>query len=51
MFSNTDHEPKRFQMSSNDPVVNSETETVEPIKTVKSKNKMKGGANIEINEK
>ena len=48
-ISNTEHEPIRSQMNSNDPIVNSETKTVEPIKPVKSKTKMKGGANIEIN--
>ena len=34
-------------MSSNVPVVSFVTETVEPIKHVKSKNKLKGGASIE----
>ena len=38
-------------MSSNDPIVNSVTETVKPIKPVKSKNKMKVGRNNEIREK
>ena len=49
-FLNTKHEPKRPQMSSNDPTVNSVTETVEPYKPVKKK-KLKGGGNIEINDK
>ena len=40
-FSKTDHEPKKSQMSPNDLVVNSVTETVEPIKSVKSKTNWK----------
>ena len=50
-ISKTEHEPKRSQMSSNDPVINSVTETVEPIKPGKWKNKLKDGAKIEINDK
>ena len=48
-ISNTGHEPNKSQMSSNDPIVNSLNETVEPIKPVESKNKLKGGGNNEIN--
>ena len=35
-------------MDRNDPVVDSVTETVESFKPAKSKNKLKGGADIEI---
>ena len=49
MVSKTKHDTKRAQLSSNDPTVISVIETVEPIKPVKSKNKLKGGANNEIN--
>ena len=47
MISNLKHEPKRNKMSSNDSV----TETVEPIKPAKSKNKLKSGTNTEIKDK
>ena len=41
------NEPKRTQMSSYDSVVR---KTVEPIQPVKTKNKLKDGANFEISE-
>ena len=41
IISSTKHEPKRSQISSNHPVVISETETNEPIKPGKSKKKRK----------
>ena len=45
-ISNTKHGPERPQMSSNDLVVSENDGSIKPIK---SKNKMKGGANTEIN--
>ena len=46
-ISKTEHEPKRTQMSSNDPVINSVTETIKPVKT---ENKLKGGGNFEFDD-
>ena len=38
----TEHEPRSSQMSSNDPTVESVSETVEPIKPVQSKKQTEG---------
>ena len=49
-ISDTKQGPKRSQMSSNDPIANSVTTTVEPMKPFNNKNKLRGGGNIETNK-
>ena len=50
-ISNIEPEPRRNQLSSNDLKQTQMSKFVEPIKPVKTKNKLKGGAIIENNDK
>ena len=50
MVTKEDKNLKLPQKTSNNPVVNSMIENVATVKTVKTKNKLKGGGNIEVDD-